>query len=231
MLWDCFWGHFGTKTAVVYSYMARRVLHPTFSCPYMHLPSQVTSNFHERRYYGWQNSRWQNCWRWPTRRTTGELSSTWNSCARIYARVLSSQQRKPLMGVSQGAYIAATKLVWNGSEASEPLANGRALKKCIARQCIKSFGGQKGGFAWTPSNPPCLRAWISTANRFILYQLYLMYLGQYPCLCMHMCVWWGSISIISSNQGRRQLFWLVWPRLMHDHTQARGVRGHATPEN
>ena len=57
MLWDCFWGHFGTKTAVVYSYMARRVLHPTFSCPYMHLPSQVTSNFHERRYYGWQNSK------------------------------------------------------------------------------------------------------------------------------------------------------------------------------
>ena len=38
------------------SCMARRVLHPIFRCPYMHLPSQVTSNFHERRYYGWQNS-------------------------------------------------------------------------------------------------------------------------------------------------------------------------------
>ena len=23
---------------------------------YRHLPSQVTSNFHEKRYYGWQNS-------------------------------------------------------------------------------------------------------------------------------------------------------------------------------
>ena len=39
--------------------------------------------------------------------------------------------------------IAATKLIWtavilNGSEASGPLANGRALK-CIARQCIKPF--------------------------------------------------------------------------------------------
>ena len=47
--------------------------------------------------------------------------------------------------------IATTKLVWtaaaavtlNGSEASAPLANGRGLK-CIARRCIKSFGGQRG---------------------------------------------------------------------------------------
>ena len=33
---------------------------------------QLTWNFHERRYYGWQNSRWGDI----TRRTTGELSST-----------------------------------------------------------------------------------------------------------------------------------------------------------
>ena len=28
------------------------------SCLCMHLPSHVMSNFHERSYYGWQNSRW-----------------------------------------------------------------------------------------------------------------------------------------------------------------------------
>ena len=30
------------------SYMARRVLHPSFSGPYIHLLSQVTLNFHKR---------------------------------------------------------------------------------------------------------------------------------------------------------------------------------------
>ena len=33
-------------------YMARRVLYLIFGCPCMHLLSQLTSNFHERRYYG-----------------------------------------------------------------------------------------------------------------------------------------------------------------------------------
>ena len=32
------------------SYLTRGVLHPIFSCPYMHLLSQLTSNFPERRY-------------------------------------------------------------------------------------------------------------------------------------------------------------------------------------
>ena len=32
------------------SYLARGVLHPIFSCRCMHLLSQLTSNFHERRY-------------------------------------------------------------------------------------------------------------------------------------------------------------------------------------
>ena len=32
------------------SYTARGVLHPIFGCPCMHLLSQLTSNFHERRY-------------------------------------------------------------------------------------------------------------------------------------------------------------------------------------
>ena len=31
------------------SYLARGVLHPIFSCRCMHLLSQLTSNFHERR--------------------------------------------------------------------------------------------------------------------------------------------------------------------------------------
>ena len=33
-------------------YMARRILYPVHGCPFMHLQSQLTSNFHERRYYG-----------------------------------------------------------------------------------------------------------------------------------------------------------------------------------
>ena len=32
------------------SYMARGVLHPIFGCPHMHLLSQLTMNFQERRY-------------------------------------------------------------------------------------------------------------------------------------------------------------------------------------
>ena len=32
------------------SYLALGVLHPIFSCQCMHLLSQLTSNFHERRY-------------------------------------------------------------------------------------------------------------------------------------------------------------------------------------
>jgi len=39
-------------------YMAFGVLYPIFGCPYMYLLSQLTSNFHERKYQGWQNSRW-----------------------------------------------------------------------------------------------------------------------------------------------------------------------------
>ena len=32
------------------SYMVRRVLHPIFGCPCMHLLSKLTLNFHVRRY-------------------------------------------------------------------------------------------------------------------------------------------------------------------------------------
>ena len=54
-------------------YMARRVLYPIFGCPYMHLLSQLTSNFHERRYYGWQNSRWGDRW-WNSAENTENMS-------------------------------------------------------------------------------------------------------------------------------------------------------------
>ena len=54
-------------------YMARGKL---LLAVHMHLLSQLTWNFYERRYYGWQNSiRWGNI----TRRTTGEFSSAWKS--------------------------------------------------------------------------------------------------------------------------------------------------------
>jgi len=46
-----------------------------FRLSYMHLLSQLTLNFHKRRYWGWKNSRWGDI----NRRTTAELSSTWHS--------------------------------------------------------------------------------------------------------------------------------------------------------
>ena len=38
-------------------YMVCRVVHQIFGCPYMHLLSQLTLNFHDRTYYSWQNGR------------------------------------------------------------------------------------------------------------------------------------------------------------------------------
>ena len=46
-----------------------------FRLSYMHLLSQLTLNFHKRRYWGWKNSRWGDIYR----RTTAELSSAWHS--------------------------------------------------------------------------------------------------------------------------------------------------------
>ena len=40
------------------SYMVCRVVHPIIGCPCMHLLSQLTLIFNERRYYSWENSRW-----------------------------------------------------------------------------------------------------------------------------------------------------------------------------
>ena len=40
------------------SCMARGALHLIFGCPCTDLVNKLTSNFHTRRYYGWQNSRW-----------------------------------------------------------------------------------------------------------------------------------------------------------------------------
>ena len=56
----------------------------------------------------------------------------------------------PLVLHEQTGCIAATKVVrtvviLNGSDASGPLANGRALRMYIDRP--------KGGFEWTPLNP------------------------------------------------------------------------------
>ena len=74
-----------------YVYMARGVFHPIFGFPCVHLLSQLTSNFHERRYWVWQNSRWVDI-------TKRKLSSAWTSdlFTHVFTRVLSSQRRKQL---------------------------------------------------------------------------------------------------------------------------------------
>ena len=56
-----------SSRAIVATWLAA-ILHPIFGCPYMHLLSQMTLNFDERRYLGWQNSKWGDV----TRRTTLE---------------------------------------------------------------------------------------------------------------------------------------------------------------
>ena len=63
--------------------------------------------------------------------------------------------------------IAATKLAWtavilNGSEASGPLTQTVGYLKCIARRCVKSFEGQRGGGGGVRLNsldPPSLLAY------------------------------------------------------------------------
>ena len=72
---------------------------------------------------------------------------------RTYLRA--SFQRKALMHYEQTEYIAATKFAWivvfNGSEASEPLTNGRA------RRCIKSLKAKRGVRANPLEPPPAYR--------------------------------------------------------------------------
>ena len=64
MLWDylSLWQRKQSRSSSLIRYMTGGVLYPIFGCPCMHLLSQLTSNFHVRRYYGWQNSRWGDRW-------------------------------------------------------------------------------------------------------------------------------------------------------------------------
>ena len=49
-------------------------------------------------------------------------------------------------------------MIFNSSKTNGPLSNGRIPLMYSLDVYIKSFGGPKGGFERTPSNPPCLRA-------------------------------------------------------------------------
>ena len=68
MLWDCFWGHFGTDMFVynMFPCIFRKMV-VTLGCLVAAL----------------------NSWRWLTRRTTGELSSVWCIYTRVYAHPFS----------------------------------------------------------------------------------------------------------------------------------------------
>ena len=61
----------------------------------MHLLSQLTLNFDERRYEGWQNSRWDDI----TRRTTLERQNYSDLFTHVFTRVLSSQWGKQLVTI------------------------------------------------------------------------------------------------------------------------------------
>ena len=113
-----------------------------------------------------------HCWQKLTRRTTGKLSSTWKAIyLHMYLRASFHHRRRKLLTRffrihslllhEQVGCIAATELVWtavidNGSELIDQLQMVGHLK-CIAIQCIKPFGGQKGCSSeppWIPI-PPC----------------------------------------------------------------------------
>ena len=56
--------------------MASGILHPIFGCPCVHFLSQLTLNFWERKYNGWQNSRWVDIARRTTAREGMMVSRT-----------------------------------------------------------------------------------------------------------------------------------------------------------
>ena len=134
--------------------MACRVLHFCLSIyNAFEKPADIT-NFHERRYYGWPSS-----WQWLTRRTTGELSSAWNSD--LFTKVLLSHQLRLLTHAFQnpswtnrGTGIAASKLIWTAVILNSSDASGLfIIVEELARWCLKSFGGQRGVRA-NPLEPP-----------------------------------------------------------------------------
>ena len=155
MLWDCFWGHFGT--AVVATSLAEYCIQ-FLAGPCAHLLSQLTSNFHKSRYWGWQNSRWGDI--------TRQLSSTWTSdlFTHTFTRVLSSQRCKKLTRTFCAAppwtnlhNVAATRLVWiavilNSSETNGPLSNDTINVQF--RGVYKIFWWSKGGSSEPPWTPP-----------------------------------------------------------------------------
>ena len=129
--------------------MARRVLHPIFDCPCMHLLSQLTSNFHKRRYYGRQNSRWGDI----TKRTILErLNYNIAIYLGTYLRAsfhrsgVNSLRARSALVLHEQTHIAATRLVWtamilSSSETSGPVGH---LKCTIKWFCWRS----------TPPPPP-----------------------------------------------------------------------------
>ena len=108
MLWDCFWSHLGQRQNHS-SYMACGVLHPIFGCPHTQI----------------------------TRKTTGEVSSAWNS--HLSTHIPSSQWCKQLRECS-------ALVVWTAVMLLDQLQTV-GYSKCTVRR-------PKGGFEQTPSNPP-----------------------------------------------------------------------------
>ena len=152
MLWDCFWGHFGTETkfVVASSFADNR---NKFLAVHVHLLNLADLEFYERRYYSWQNSRQVTS---LTRRTTDELSSAWNSdlFTHIFTRKpggvadmtasFSSLRRKPITRAFRTGFPctnshSSTRLGWttvilNSSETSKPLSN--LICTVAGRRCI-----------------------------------------------------------------------------------------------
>ena len=138
----------------------------------MHLPSQVTSIFHERRYYGWQSSIVGGD---PLE---GRLVNSQVPEVAIYLHMYLGMYLCASFHCSRVNHlrvfrISVTKLVWQRWFAAKPVHHLQMVGhlKCIARWCIKSFGGQKGGLSKPPQTPHAYRPaqrinlWLMDAGR------------------------------------------------------------------
>ena len=122
--------------AVVASYMVREVLHPIFGCQCMHLLSQLTLNFDERRYT--KVGRTAGAWGDITRRTNSrapELAIYLRMylCVSFHRSGVNSFPARSALVLHEQTRIAVTRLVWtavilDSSETSGPLSNSRTLK-------------------------------------------------------------------------------------------------------
>ena len=136
--------------------MARRILYLILAV-HVCLLCQLTSNFHKRRYYGWQNSRWGDKW-WNSMQKISQKSIKLIRNTYVWVPCWSSTSHS----CNQTRWTAVIR---NSIKASGPLSNGRALnvqlsgvQHLLEGKCVWRIGG-RGGKVLSNLPPPDLQAW------------------------------------------------------------------------